>query len=162
MAAADCTIRPMTADDVPEALAIWEEMAAQHAAYDGERWNWAEGASEHMRRHLEEILGEADHVCLVAVGQGARVVGFTNGSVQETAPVFAAGPAADIANVGVAKEHRRKGVGTALTRALLQELRNLGAEEVRLSVAIGNAPAVAMYEKIGLRGVMTAMYTRLT
>lgn len=54
-------------------------------------------------------------------------------------------------NVAVDLRWRRRGVATALMRALLDEARQAGAAFVSLEVRAGNAGAIALYEGLGFR-----------
>ena len=46
-------------------------------------------------------------------------------------------------------DHRGSGVGESLTRMLLDQAREAGAGEMVLEVIVENAPAIALYEKLG-------------
>jgi ribosomal protein S18 acetylase RimI-like enzyme len=52
--------------------------------------------------------------------------------------------------IGVRLDARRRGVGTALLRALLEEATLQGVSQLSLSVEIDN-PALALYERVGFR-----------
>src|SRR5690242_4779559 len=54
-----------------------------------------------------------------------------------------------LGGVGVVPAHRGSGVGEALTRMLLEQAREAGAREMVLEVIVENAPAIALYEKLG-------------
>jgi ribosomal protein S18 acetylase RimI-like enzyme len=54
-----------------------------------------------------------------------------------------------LGGVGVVPSHRRRGIGEQLTRALLDNGRAAGAREMVLEVIVENAPAIALYEKLG-------------
>jgi GNAT superfamily N-acetyltransferase len=54
-----------------------------------------------------------------------------------------------LGGVGVVPSHRGSGTGEALTRMLLDEARLAGAREMVLEVIVENAPAIALYEKVG-------------
>jgi GNAT superfamily N-acetyltransferase len=54
-----------------------------------------------------------------------------------------------LGGVGVVPAHRGSGVGEALTRMLLDQAREAGAREMVLEVIVENAPAIALYEKLG-------------
>jgi GNAT superfamily N-acetyltransferase len=56
-----------------------------------------------------------------------------------------------LGGIGVVPEHRGSGVGESLTRALLDQAREVGAREMALEVIVENAPAIALYEKLGFR-----------
>lgn len=54
-------------------------------------------------------------------------------------------------NIAVFPSFRRRGVGRALTEALIARARERNAEFFSLEVRTSNAPAVALYESLGLR-----------
>jgi len=56
-----------------------------------------------------------------------------------------------LGGVGVVASHRRRGIGELLTRALLDQARAAGARELMLEVIVENAPAIALYEKLGFQ-----------
>ena len=56
---------------------------------------------------------------------------------------------ADVLNLAVASSARRKGLGEALMLELEQRLLPKGVEKITLEVRVSNAPAVALYEKLG-------------
>ena len=55
----------------------------------------------------------------------------------------------DILTVATAPEHRRKGLGAALIRALINRLGERGVSRITLDVAEDNAPARALYRSFG-------------
>ena len=59
----------------------------------------------------------------------------------------------EILNLGVALRARRRGVGRALVRHLLDEFASAGACAVFLEVRESNAPAQGLYEGFGFREV---------
>ena len=56
---------------------------------------------------------------------------------------------ADMMNVAVHPEHRRKGIAEALVTALIQTLRRNDVMSLTLEVRISNEPAKKLYEKLG-------------
>lgn len=54
-----------------------------------------------------------------------------------------------IMNLAVARDQRRRGLGSALLRAGLDYLRSLGARTVELEVRVNNQPAIRLYQKFG-------------
>lgn len=56
---------------------------------------------------------------------------------------------AEIANVAVAPEHRRKGFGNVLLAWLEKTAREQNAEKLFLEVRASNTPAKTLYEKVG-------------
>ena len=55
----------------------------------------------------------------------------------------------DMMNVAVHPDHRRKGVAEALILTLSHDLKEQGNECLTLEVRASNAPAIALYEKLG-------------
>ena len=56
---------------------------------------------------------------------------------------------ADILNVAVQPAARRRGIAEALMTALESRLSERGAERITLEVRASNAPAIALYRKLG-------------
>ena len=54
-----------------------------------------------------------------------------------------------IDNIAVFGHQRKKGVGTAIVKALVQEAQRRGAEYISLEVRPSNRPAVGLYTKLG-------------
>ncbi|HEY4191983.1 MAG TPA: ribosomal protein S18-alanine N-acetyltransferase [Mesorhizobium sp.] len=80
------------------------------------------------------------------VGHGAKApVGFVLARL-------AAGEA-EILTVAVARSHRRQGLGWRLMDAVLRELHAQRAEALFLEVDETNAPAIALYRRLGFREV---------
>lgn len=93
-----------------------------------------------------------DDRALVAV-MGGRVVGacwvrMTDeyGHIDDTTPSL---------SIALYKEYRGQGIGSAMMRAMLEELRDAGYARVSLSVQ-GENPALRLYERLGFRRVVGA------
>lgn len=67
---------------------------------------------------------------------------------------------AQLLNLSVVPDSRREGLGGQLLRRFLAEAVRLGAEQIFLEVRVGNAPAIALYERehFGRVGRRTAYY----
>ena len=57
--------------------------------------------------------------------------------------------AADVMNLAVSPDHRRKGIGEKLIKALTRYLQENGVIALLLEVRVSNAPAIRLYEKLG-------------
>ena len=60
---------------------------------------------------------------------------------------------ADMMNIAVVPSQRRNGVAQKLVEALIAELRTLDAYQLTLEVRVSNAPAIALYKKLGFMQV---------
>ena len=77
---------------------------------------------------------------LVAV-EGESVAGYIGSQtvIDET----------DMMNVAVHPDFRRKGIAEALVNTLVNNLKKMGSRCLTLEVRASNAPAIALYEKLG-------------
>lgn len=68
----------------------------------------------------------------------------------------------EITNVVIKKEHRQKGIGEQMLRYLMDTGRDRGIRRYTLEVRESNAPARALYEKLGFvcEGVRKGFYER--
>lgn len=98
--------------------------------------------------YLRSLLGSDSFVALAAI-DGGEVVGGLVAYVlrkfeQERSEIY-------IYDLAVAASHRRRGIATALIQELRPIGRALGAWVVFVQADLGDAPAIALYEKLGLR-----------
>ena len=112
-----------------------ESHVAQIAALERECFSdpWSE-ASIASELHSEWSLWLVDE-------EDGQVVAYVG---SQSAP-----PDADVMNVAVAPHHRRQGRGEALMLALMDALRALNRESLSLEVRQSNAPALALYRRLG-------------
>lgn len=83
---------------------------------------------------------------------GDRIIGF--------AVLHCFGEEAELFNIAVAADARRKGVGDALMQDVFRGARKKDVRRILLEVRISNVPAIAMYAKYGftLLGVRKNYY----
>jgi ribosomal-protein-alanine N-acetyltransferase len=80
---------------------------------------------------------------------GIFLVAMLDGQVAGYGGVWLVIDEAHITTVAVAPEHRRKGIGQAIMKGLLERAAERGATCSTLEVRAGNAEAIAMYERLG-------------
>ncbi len=68
---------------------------------------------------------------------------------------------AELYNIAVHPEHRKKGLSTLLMQTLTDTARAHSKDRILLEVRASNAPAIALYEKFGFKvdGVRKSYYT---
>lgn len=98
--------------------------------------------------YLERLLGQPHFIALAAV-KGQVVVGGLAAYVldkfeQARSEVY-------IYDLAVAAAHRRQGIATALIRELQEVAAGLGAWVIFVQADPGDAPAIALYGKLGVR-----------
>ena len=94
---------------------------------------WSENS---VRSELSNPLS----LWLVAEEDG-RVIGYVG---SQSVP-----PEADVMNLAVAPDCRKKGIGRALMTALIAQLRSRGVTALFLEVRVGNLPAQRIYQSLG-------------
>ena len=60
---------------------------------------------------------------------------------------------AEVIDVGVLSEYRKRGIGKGLFEAVFRYMRENGVETVNLEVREDNIPAIRLYEKLGFEKV---------
>lgn len=119
------TIAQLAAEDVEAARAL--ALLADVPTGSAEQW------ARDLRSTSKVVLG--------AHAPDGRLLGIATGEV--------AVDDADVHLVAVDPEHRRRGIGRELTRALCRTLAALGAQRVLLEVRAANDAALGLYTELG-------------
>ena len=106
------------------------------------------GANPPTDAYLEGPLAK-EHVVAVVALAGEEVLGGL--VAYELDKVEKAWRELYIYDLAVAEEHRRRGVGTALIEHLREIAAQRGAWVVYVQADYGDDPAIALYEKLGVR-----------
>lgn len=126
-------IRNATSNDIPQLLEL-------NLAFNGEE---VDATAETMHRHLCENAAE---MVLVAEEEG-RLIGFLCARVDRS--ICYAGPSAEITELYVQPQGRRRGAATMLLQEAERKLAALGVHELRLLTGRENAPAQGVYLRNG-------------
>jgi len=106
------------------------------------------GARRPSPDYLRSLLGSDSFVALAALDAGEVVGGLAAYVLpkfeQERREIC-------IYDLAVAASHRRRGIATALIHQLRGIARALGAYVIFVQADLGDAPAIALYTKLGLR-----------
>lgn len=115
-----------------------------------EAFNDAEsyGSSLPGDAYLENLLAKPHVVALVATEADAVVGGLV---AYELDKFEQARSEIYIYDLAVSEPHRRRGIATALIRTLQEHAAERGAWVVYVQADYGDDPAVALYEKLGVR-----------
>jgi len=128
---ADVVIRRMSAADLPLVIEI------------------AAGVEHAPRYPLSTWLALLDpglvprRLALAAAGPSGAVLGF---AVAGLIP-----PMAELESIAVARSSQRRQIGRRLLLGIQDELRGAGIHEIWLEVRVSNAPAIALYRRLGFR-----------
>jgi ribosomal protein S18 acetylase RimI-like enzyme len=126
-------------DPLPTALAV------QVTSEPGDAWAamYHYRGQEHLPPVAREVLTSAEAQSFVSLRAAGELLAIARLSV--------AGGWAGLTAVEVSPAHRRRGLGTAITAAACQEASRRGLTRVFLQVEVTNAPARALYERLGFR-----------
>ena len=138
------TARPIHADDKPALLAFFERLS------DESRYRRFLGPKPRLTARDLAFLTEVDHcrhVALVAVDRSAAIVGVARYNAWSDRPGHA-----EFA-VAVVDEWHGRGLGSALTEALLAHARRTHVVALTGSALYENSPARALLRRFGFRRV---------
>jgi ribosomal-protein-alanine N-acetyltransferase len=93
---------------------------------------------------IARLLQDCPNGFFVAERHPGTIIGYCVATENERS--------AHLISIGVLREYRRHGVGTALVRRLLSSLGSR-LEELRLEVKEGNVEAIKLYDEIGFKQV---------
>jgi ribosomal protein S18 acetylase RimI-like enzyme len=141
-------IRLATLDDLAALVALHEEVHQLHLAARPDQFKQPAPAALDAR--FRELLASADAKVWAAEVDGS-VVGY---AVQlfvrrPAGPVVPDRHWCEIDMIGVLAAQRRRGIGTALARAIVQDARAAGVEQVELSSWAFNTGAHRAFERAG-------------
>ena len=143
-------IRPFRPEDLNVLADFWREMASgprvSGQVYPPTEENVAKWRSWVLKVHEEK----GGHV-LVAEADGIGPVGFVLFRSHVERVLWTPMRIAIIYDLYVRPDWRRKGIGTALLQEAMKIMRQEGATHVRISVLVGNEPALRLYKKLGFR-----------
>jgi aminoglycoside 3-N-acetyltransferase I len=98
--------------------------------------------------YLKDLLGKPHFIALAALDGGAVVGGL---AAYQREKFERARSEIYIYDLAVGEAHRRKGVATALIRALQRIAKERGAYVIYVQADTVDGPAIALYESLGTR-----------
>ena len=103
-----------------------------------------------MGQFKEEFSGvPKTRIFYVATDEGNHIIGYAG------VLVVAPGVEADVLTVGVLPQSQKQGIATAFMQRLEEWSSTKGAPAMMLEVGVNNAPAIALYEKLGYANIST-------
>lgn len=161
-------IRQATARDIDAIAHLWEALVKFHQALDADLPGATpQGAVRYGRRIIDRLDDPTARVLVAAVppldGTGReQVVGYVLGLKVDLIPeMFAQESGGFLADIFVASEFRRQGIGRALVDTLTDWFHDEGLRYFEWHVAARNPEAVAFWRAIGGREVMLRMRANL-
>jgi ribosomal protein S18 acetylase RimI-like enzyme len=151
-------VRRAGAQDVERVAALWAELSEHHAAIDA-RHALRPDAEREIRRLISAELRDPD--ALVLLFEQSDTCGFCMTRIQQAPPIRRETRRAEVGELYVRADARRRGVGRALVGEALAWVRERGVERVVVRVDAGNELGQAFWRGIGFAESMDVLERRL-
>lgn len=142
-------IRRARASDLDDLCRIWLEIACHHQELHPS-FALRTGTEPEVRKLLQALLRDPEAAAFVFETEG-RVGGMSCVRVDRAPPILREVERAEITDLGVRRELRRRGWGRALAEAALGWVRERGVERVEVRVAEANDEGQAFWRSLGFR-----------
>ncbi len=151
------TIRPATADDVPNILPMVRSITQLHERHDPERFRVLPDVLDRYASWLPARAADPRSVLLVAQRDDGTLAGFTVGTVEPEVPIFWVPECGWIHDIWVEAAERRHGVARQLVDAAVERFKAIGVGQVRLHTGAFNETARQMFATAGFRTSVVEM-----
>jgi ribosomal protein S18 acetylase RimI-like enzyme len=148
--------------DLEVVTGLWLTLGDHHAALDpafGVRSD-DRGRSE-AREIVRRLLRDPDAALLLWEGGERRALGLAIVRAARAPGVALEDERAEISDLWVDPEARRRGIGRALADASLAWVRQRGVERVTVRVAVANAEGQAFWRALGFDDLLDVLQLRL-
>lgn len=140
-------IRPARKSDEEAIGRMWYELLRSQGEFDG-RFAPSEDARERWENDFPAWIDRLSRRIFVADVDG-DVRGFISAEQWAPPPIFDDTPGVYIHELFVDPDYRRAGIGTDLVQAVRDWAREIGVNQLRLSILAGNGGAGAFWRAVG-------------
>ena len=151
-------VRRATGRDRDRLAELWLGLLAHHARFDPQ-FRVRPGSEGEWGRVVGRVLGSADAAVFVWEEEGA-LLGFCIVQIEEAPRLLVERTRAEITELMVEPQARRRGVGRALVRAACDWIREREVERTAVRVAAHNADAQAFWRALGFVDFMDVLERR--
>ena len=154
-------IRPARPQEIDRIAALWSLITDHHASLDPlfrmRRGPVAEGELRELLRALRRDPDAEFFVCDVE----GTPVGLCIVRIDHAPPILEETERAEISDVGVRPEWRRRGIARRLVEAAQAWVRERGVARIEIQVASGNRVGQAFWRAMGYADLMDVLHKRL-
>lgn len=153
--------------EIEGVAALWTMITEHHAGLDPLfRMRQGSVARGELRELLRAMARDPDAQILVwddapDESDASELVGLCIVRVDRAPPILEETERAEITDVGVRPDARRRGVASRLVEEAIGWVRDRGVERVELQVATGNREGQAFWRSLGFGDLMTVLHKRL-
>lgn len=158
------TIRNAEESDLAGLGQLAGELVRMHHDWDPLRWLMPDGVERGYARFFSSQLDAPDAMVLVAEADqtfAGEVLGYAYAALEPRSWADLREACGKLHDVFVAPRVRRHGIGSALAKAAMARLRDMGAPRVVLTSAWQNREAHALFRALGFRETMIEMAKEL-
>lgn len=153
----NATIRAATPSDMDAIGRLGALLVKAHHDFDEKRFIAAtnetpQGYGSFLRSQLSK-----DNVFVLVAEVDGSIAGYAYAGLEGYDWMALRGPAGAIYDILVDPARRRHGIGESLLAAAIAKLESVGAPQIVLSTAYGNAEAQRLFERAGFRRTMIEM-----
>ncbi len=149
-------VRRATAADLEALAELWTEITLHHRDLDP-LFTLRQGAEGAIRSLLRSTL--EDPGCGVFVSElDGEVVGICCVRIDRAPPILREVERAEITDLGVRRDHRRRGLGRMLAEAALTWVREREVDRVEVRVVAGNREGEAFWRSLGFEDHVNVLH----
>jgi ribosomal protein S18 acetylase RimI-like enzyme len=152
-------VRRATLRDLDRVAALWTAITHHHETFDPVFRMRADAADE-LARLLAALQRDPDAAIFV-YEEGADLPGLCIVRIDQAPPIMEEDERAEISDLGVRPDARRRGIGGALLREALAWVRSSGVTRVEVQVAKANREGQAFWRAQGFGDLMDVLQKRL-
>lgn len=152
-------VRRAETRDLDRVAALWTAIATHHEPLDP-LFRLRPDAAEALRPLLAAVLRDPDAAVLVW-DDGDDVPGLCIVRVDRAPPIQEETERAEITDLGVREDRRRRGIGRALAAAGVEWARARGVGRLEVRVAHHNVEGQAFWRALGFGDLMDVLHRRL-
>jgi ribosomal protein S18 acetylase RimI-like enzyme len=152
-------VRRARARDLDRVAALWSAITRHHAHLDP-FFRMREGADSELRELLSALMRDPDAEIFVYDEDG-DLPGMCIVRIDRAPPILEEIERAEITDLGVREDLRRRGIGRRLVAEAMRWVRESGVLRVEVQVATGNAEGQAFWRSQGFGDFMDVLHKRL-
>jgi len=151
-------VRPAARRDLERLVALWSAITDHHVGLDP-LFTPRPGAEAEVEALLRAQFADPD--AALFVWDEGRLLGFCSVRVDRAPPILEETERAEITDLSVDPESRRRGIGRALVGAATGWVERRGVARVEVRVAAANEEAQAFWRALGYGDLMDVLHRRL-